>query len=92
METNWKQKSVKVIDHQPHTKRKNELYNILGKCNIFPRKMHVGVGVIYPIVNEEDLEDMLKEETVQKVKEKGFEIIAPIEFGAMENDSNQRDR
>ena len=83
METNWKQKSVKVIDHQPHTKRKNELYNILGKCNIFPRKMHVGVGVFYPIINEEDLEDMLKEETVQKIKEKGFEIITPIEFGAM---------
>ena len=31
METeNRRQKSIKVIDHKPHDKRKNELYGILG--------------------------------------------------------------
>ena len=82
-QANPRHKSVKVIDHKPHTKRKNELYNFLGQSGIFPRKMHVGQGVFYPIVNEEDLENLLKQETVNKAKEKGFEILTPIEYGAM---------
>ena len=43
-----------------------------------PKEMHVGAGLFYPIISEEDLEDILKEETVQKVKEKGFEIMTPM--------------
>ena len=74
-QTNPRQKSVKVIDHKPHTKIKNELYNFLGQSGIFPRKMHVGPGVIYPTVSEEDLENILKQETLNKAKEKGFEIL-----------------
>ena len=83
MEANNRQKSVKIVDHKPHDKRKSELYGILGRCGIFPRKMHVGKGVFYPIINEEDLEEILKEENVNKAKEKGFEIYTPIEYGAM---------
>ena len=83
MNTNYRQKSVKIVDHKPHVKRKCELYGILGRCGIFPRKMHVGKGVFYPIINEEDLEEILKEENVRKAKEKGFEIFTPIEYGAM---------
>ena len=71
------------MDHKPHVKRKSELYGILGRCGIFPRKMHVGKGVFYPIINEEDLEEILKEESVNKAKENGFEIYTPIEYGAM---------
>ena len=82
-QTNSRQKSVKVIDHKPHTKRKNELYNFLGQSGIFPRKMHVGHGVFYSIVSAEDLEDLLKQETVNKAKEKDFEILTSIEYGAM---------
>ena len=45
--------------------------------------MHKGKGVFYPIINEDDVENILKEENVQKARDKGFEIVAPIEFGAM---------
>ena len=45
--------------------------------------MHKGKGVFYPIINEDDVENILKEENVQKERDKGFEIVAPIEFGAM---------
>ena len=80
---NRRQKSIKVIDHRPHDKRKNELYGILGQCGIFPGKMHKGKGVFYTIINEDDVENILKEENVQKARDKGFKILAPIEFGAM---------
>ena len=45
--------------------------------------MHVGQGVFNPIVIEEDLENILKQEMANKAKEKGFEILTPIEYGAM---------
>ena len=45
--------------------------------------MHKGKGVFYPIINEDDVENILKEENVQRARGKGFEILAPIEFGAM---------
>ena len=85
METeNRRQKSKKVTVHGPHGKRKNELYGILGQCGIFPEKMHKGKGVFYPNIIEDDVENILKEENGQRARDKGFELMAPIEFGAME--------
>ena len=83
MENPYKQKSVKVIDHKPHTKRRGELYNVLGKYGIFPTKMHSGQGVFFPIIYESDLENMLKDDLGQFAMEKGFEIKVPIEYSAM---------
>ena len=83
MENPYKQKSVKVIDHKPHTKRRGELYNVLGKYGIFPTKMHSGQGVFFPIICESGLENMLKDELRQYAMEKGFEIKVPIEYSAM---------
>ena len=78
-----RQKSIKVIDRKPGAKRKNDLYGILGAFGVFPGKMHVGNGVFFPIVKENEMEEMMKDEILQKAKEEGFEKIAPIELGAM---------
>ena len=56
MESSFKQKSIKVLDHKPHDKRKGELYNVLGKYGIFPSKMHSGKGVFFPVIYESDIE------------------------------------
>ena len=77
------QKSIKVIDRKPGTKRKNELYGILGTFDVFPGKMHVGKGVFFPIVKENEMEEMMRDEILEKAKEEGFDIIAPIDLGAM---------
>ena len=81
---NKRQKSVKINDKKPHAKRKGELYNFLGRHGIFPTKMHAGQGAFFAIIYEEDLEKILKKEVVEKAQEKGFEIITPIEYGALE--------
>ena len=78
-----RQKSIKVIDRKPGAKRKNDLYGILGAFGVFPGKMHAGNGVFFPIVKENEIEEMMKDEILQKAKGEGFEIIAPIELGAM---------
>ena len=78
-----RQKSIRVIDRKPGTKRKNDWYGILGAFGVFPGKTHVGNGVFFPIVKESEIEEMMKDEILQKAKEEGFEIIAPIELGAM---------
>ena len=78
-----RQKSIKVIDRKPGTKRKNELYGILGTFGVFSGKVHVGKGVFFPIVKETEIEEMMKDEILEKAKEEGFDIIAPIELGAM---------
>ena len=84
METNTcKQKSVKVIDHWPHTKRKGELYIVLGKFGIFQSKMHSGQGIFFPIIYVTDLEELLKDEVKNYASDKGFEIKTPIEYSAM---------
>ena len=80
---NRRQKSVKINDKQPHAKRKGELYNFLGRHGIFPSKMHAGQGVFFAVILEGDLEKILKKEVVEKAQEKGFEIITPIEYGAL---------
>ena len=80
---NNRQKSVKVIDKRPHTKRKGELYNLLGCYGILPTKMHAGKGIFFPIVREGDLEEILKKEVMETALEKGFEIKIPIEYSAM---------
>ena len=80
---NNRQKSVKVIDKRPHTKRKGELYNLLGCSGIFLTKMHTGQGVFFPIVREGDLEEILKKEVMETALEKGFEIKIPIKYSAM---------
>ena len=83
MENPFKQQSVKVIGRKPHTKRRRELYNVLGKYSIFPTKMHSGQGVFFPIICESDLENMLKDELRQYAMEKGFEIKVSIEYSTM---------
>ena len=50
---------------------------------MFPGKMHVGKGVFFPIVKESEIEEIMKDEIFEKAKEEGFDIIAPIELGAM---------
>ena len=83
MENPYQQKSVKVIDHRPHTKRRGELYNVLGKYGIFPTKMHSGQRMFFPIIYESDLENMLKDELGQYASDKYFEIVVPVEYSAM---------
>ena len=84
METNtYKQKSVKVIDHRPHTKRRGELYNVLGKFGIFPSKMHSGQGIFFPVIYVTDIEELLMDEVKNYASDKGFEIKTSIEYSAM---------
>ena len=79
-----RQKSVKVLDHKPGTGRRSDLYGILGKHGIYPGKMHAGQGVFFPIIKESEIEEMLKEEVRQEAGGNDFEIVTPIEFGALQ--------
>ena len=78
------QKNVKVLDHNPEKGRRSELYGFLGKHGIYPRKMHAGQGVFFPIVKESEIEEMLNEEVMREEREIKFEIMIPIEFSALQ--------
>lgn len=45
--------------------------------------MHAGRGVFFPIIHDEDLENMLNQETKKELTKNKFEVITPIEYGAM---------
>ena len=76
-------KSLKVLDQRPHSKRKGELYNVLGACGIYPGKVQVGEGVFYVLIRDEEVEEMLKEETKKKAVENGFQIFRPLDYDSM---------
>ena len=79
-----RQKSVKVLDHKPGTGRRSDLYGILGKHGIYPGKMHAGQVFFFPIIKESEIEEMLKEDIRREARENDFEIVTPIEFGAVQ--------
>ena len=78
-------KSVKILDHRPSGGRRRELWAALGGIGVFPVKMHDSKGAFFPIVRIDELEKLLTEDAKKKMKDKGYEVVAPIEWEAMKS-------
>ena len=78
-------KSIRIIDHKKGEDRVRALWQALGLCKIYPDKIQEGRGALFPIIKAEDLEKLLTEDSRNKVKQHGFEVVTPVEWEAMKS-------
>ena len=76
--------AVKLIDKRPgEPNRHNNVYRTFGKIGISIKKVHDAKGAFYVVVAEENLEDVLSEESRTECRKEGYEIQAPLEYNSL---------
>ena len=55
---------------------------MLGDSEIWPHRIHDSNRAYFVIVNDEEVEKMLKPEMKQRLKQKGYEVNVPSEYNA----------
>ena len=75
---------IKVIDRDsrgPH--RRMRLWECLGRINVNPTEIKDAKGAYYVIVNQNQVEHIISDNTKQTLRDDGFEVLTPIEFNSL---------
>ena len=76
--------AIKIIDKTPReTRRKPCLWECFGLAGINPTEIKEGKGIYYAIVQQEKIEEVLKNDVKEDFANAGFEIQTPIEYNAL---------
>ena len=76
--------AIKLIDKWPWgPNRHHEVYQAFGKIGVAVKKVHDAKGAFYAIVNDENLENTLTQESKDVFRALGYEVVPPIEYNAL---------
>ena len=76
--------AAKVVDKTPRDlRRKPCLRECFGLAGINPTEIKEGKGIYYAVVQQEKIEEVLKDEVKEQFASKGFEIQTPIKYNAL---------
>ena len=76
--------AVKLIDKQPGgPNRHHNVYRAFGRIGVSVKKVHDAKGAFYAIVDDENLEKALTQESKNVFREEGYEVVPPIEYNAL---------
>ena len=76
--------AIKIIDKDPKSQRRRpQLWETFGEVGINPNDIKDGKGVYYAIVRQEQVELVISEEVKETFKDKGYDVMIPIEYDSM---------
>ena len=76
--------TIKRIDKDPKSQRRRpQLWETFGEVGINPTDIKDGKGVYYAIVRQEQVELVISEEVKEIFKDKGYDVMIPIEYDSM---------
>lgn len=76
--------AIKLIDKRPREPhRHNKVFQIFGQIGIHVRKVHDGRGVYFAVVEEKQIEEILKDENQNVLINEGFQPVPPIEYSSL---------
>ena len=76
--------AIKLIDKRPgEPNRHHEVYRAFGRIGVAVKKVHDAKGAFYAIVNDENLENVLTQESKDVFRGLGYEVVPPIEYNAL---------
>ena len=78
--------AIRIIDRDTRSpKRRPKLWETFGLIGINPNQIKDGKGVFYAIVKQEQVDQILEDESKENFKQNGFEVTQPIEYEAMKS-------
>ena len=81
-----KMPAIRIIDRDTRSpKRRPKLWETFGLIGINPNQVKDGKGVFYAIVKQEQVDQILDDDSKEKFKQNGFEITQPIEYEAVKS-------
>ena len=76
--------AMKIINKDLKSQRhRPQVWETFGGVGINPTDIKDGKGVYYTIVWQDQVEQVISEETKQIFKDKGYDVMIPIEYDSM---------
>lgn len=74
--------AVRIRDSNVSKQRKKILWEMLGDADIRPHRIHEANKAYFAIVNQEEIDQILRQDIRHKLKQKGFDVNEPLEYNA----------